>query len=381
AATCGLVYTNAQLRSYFINALNDKLRCVAKTTYPHIHDPIELAEHLDMFITEQDDQLQYFPPNPGRQPLKVPTPAQPSAPNPKQPPPKKKLLTDDDFEKLKGKGICFHYYRGYCYNGDTCPYKHILQSDVDKSSDDKPKKVSQRCVKDLTSKRLRLLCPTFPDWEIILDTGCTDTLISKEFASILLKTLDNVIITKSFASFQTIREEDELISNHRLSALLPIIDVDGCEYHLSINPFIIPPISEADMLIGMDLLDMIGSGLNLIGFIDESQHPITSFFNYEDEANNTIHLNHKSLHIDVSGKLDGPIDYPPVPPQHVIVDTVLTSPWLAITVRKNADDSTDSPKWFHIDLSNQATSLAFEQQFKRVPDHHWRMKMTSEEGK
>ncbi|KAF4737696.1 hypothetical protein FOZ62_008640, partial [Perkinsus olseni] len=221
----------------------------------------------------------------------------------------------------------------------------------------------------------------FPSWKIILDTGCTDTLINKEFANTLLKELPDVIITNHYASFQTIREEDEISSHHKLSAQLPISDIEGCEYYLSINPFIIPTIADADMLIGMDLIVMIGCTLNLLGFADDLQHPINSFFTYGDNHSYTSHSTTKINDIDSSGKLHGPIEYPPPPSGHVVVDTVMTSPWLEITVRKKDDDDDTSPKWFHIDLSNQATSLAFQQQFRRVPEYHWRMKMTTEEGK
>ncbi|KAF4733747.1 hypothetical protein FOZ63_021818 [Perkinsus olseni] len=135
------------------------------------------------------------------------------------------------------------------------------------------------------------------------------------------------------------------------------------------------------MLIGMDLIVMIGCTLNLLGFADDLQHPINSFFTYGDNHSYTSHSTTKINDIDSSGKLHGPIEYPPPPSGHVVVDTVMTSPWLEITVRKKDDDDDTSPKWFHIDLSNQATSLAFQQQFRRVPEYHWRMKMTTEEGK
>ncbi|KAF4698631.1 hypothetical protein FOZ63_029511, partial [Perkinsus olseni] len=219
------------LRSYFINALHDKLRVVAKTTYPHIQDPIAMAQHLDMFLNEQDNPPQYLSPT--------------------------------------------------------------------------------------QSRRLE-----FPSWKIILDTGCTDTLINKKFANTLVKELPDVIITNHYASFQTISEGDDISSHHKLSAQIPISDIEGCEYYTT-----------------------------------------------------------KINDISSVGKLNGPIDYPPSPPGHVVVDTVMTSPWLETTVRKKDDDDDTSPKWFHIDLSNQATSLAFKQQFRRVPEYYWRMKMTTEGGK
>ncbi|KAF4678273.1 hypothetical protein FOZ60_016840 [Perkinsus olseni] len=191
-------------------------------------------------------------------------------------------------------------------------------------------------------------------YDMIL-TGCTDTLINKEFANTLLKELPDVIIINHYASFQTISEGDEISPHHKYAHWYGF-------YHYDWDP-------------------IIGSTLNLLGFADDLQHPINSFFTYGDNHSYTSHSTTKVNDIDSSGKLNGLIEYPPPPSGHVVVDTVMTSPWLEITVRKKDDDGDTSPKWFHIDLSNQATSLAFQQQFRRVPELHWRMKMTTDEGK
>ncbi|KAF4733748.1 hypothetical protein FOZ63_021819 [Perkinsus olseni] len=158
ASTCGLMYTNAQLRSYFINALHDKLRAVAKTTYPHIQDPITMAQHLDMFLNEQDNPSQYLSPTLNRQQQR--DSAQTTTTPTRTSQSKRVVVSPDTYKKIISRGICFRYYQnGTCPFGDSCYYKHIKREDdlqqnatpdtTSKSPADKAKGTSQRCVKSL----------------------------------------------------------------------------------------------------------------------------------------------------------------------------------------------------------------------------------------